>query len=585
MPREIRRLAAIVAADVAGYSHLIGHDEEGTLRGLRGHRAELIDPAIQDYGGRIANTAGDSLLLEFPSAVDALRCAIAIQEGLVERNADIDVERQINFRIGLNVGDVIAQGDDILRDDVNIAARLQEIGEAGGIMLSDAAYRQIRVRVAVEYIEDGSRELKNIAEPVRVWRLATLVQNMPAHPPAVATAPPLPNKPSIAVLPFDNMSDGEQEFFVDGIVEDILTTLSKIEHLFVISRHSSFSYKGRSVDIRDVGRELGVRHVVEGSVRKSGGRVRVSAQLVDCHDGRQLWADRFDGKVDDVFELQDKITEDIVTALEIKLTEGEQVRIWRRRSGSPATYEHLQKARTLFIDFPRDANRRAIAEADQAIAINPQYWEAWCILGYAHNMAARFGWSDDPKASVQRAQVCVDTVLSSDPLVVDAHSLAGGIALAKHDYDAALKSGQRAVELGPNNADCHHVFTMTQCFSGNHRAAVDLQLQALRLNPLSPTNSLVELGRAYCHLRRFDEAQSVLRDIIARQPRWLAAHTLLLAVRVRLDDGAAARDQLEAVLAINPKFSISRYARLLPYRNDGDLNDFTAALRMGGALE
>ncbi len=324
LQRENRRLAAIVAADIAGYSRLIGQDEEGTLRALREHRAELIDPLIERHGGRIANTAGDSLLLEFPSAVDAVRCSIAVQEGMAQRNSDIEADRHIVLRIGINVGDVVAQGDDLLGDGVNVAARLEGLCEVGGLALSDDAHRQVRDRLEVKWLDGGEHEVKNIARPVHIWRWSTSGRQTSDGFSSDGEPLPLPAKPSIAVLPFDNMSvDPEQEYFVDGVVEDILTTLSKVPQLFVIARNSSFKYKGRNPDVRDVGRELGVAYVVEGSVRKAGNRVRVTAQLIECVTGGHLWADRFDGDLDDVFELQDRITEEIVVALQVNLAEGE----------------------------------------------------------------------------------------------------------------------------------------------------------------------------------------------------------------------------------------------------------------------
>ncbi len=446
-------------------------------------------------------------------------------------------------------------------------------------------YEGVRDRIDILFEDMGEQKVKNIDRPVQVWQW--LPAGSAAAEPTTAGVPlPPPDKPSIAVLPFENMSgDPEQEFFVDGVVEDILTTLSRIEHLFVIARNSSFTYKGKAVDVRIAGRELGVRYIVEGSARKSGNRVRVTAQLLDCRDGHHLWADRFDGDLDDVFDLQDRITEEIVTALDVKLTAGEQVRLWRKRSGDLKAYEHFIRGRNLHLEFSRDAHRRAIAELEQAVEINPQYWDAWVFLGYAHNMAARFRWSDDPERSMEIAEACVQKALEGDPSLPDAYSLAGAIALSKGEYDQAIEAGSRAVQLGPNNPDCHHVFAMTQCSSGNHRAAVDLQQQALRLNPLSPTNSLVELGRAYFHLARYDEAGNALRRVIKRQSRWLTARTLLLAVCVESGDEVEARKQKSEILKINPNFSIGRYVRLLRYRNEIDLNKLIGALRRGGLPE
>lgn len=576
MSAPTRKLAAILAADVAGYSKLMGEDETGTLDALRKLRQDLFQPTVTEHRGEVVKSMGDGWLVEFASVVDAVNCALQVQENLANHEL-------IKLRIGIHIGDIVHEDEDIYGDGVNIAARLQEISEPGGVALSGRARDFLDGKLANGFRDTGEKQLKNIAETVRVFVFG---DDETGQTPRGDAPLPLPDKPSIAVLPFDNMSgDPEQEFFVDGVVEDILTTLAKIEHLFVIARNSSFTYKGKAVDVRSAGRELGVRYIVEGSVRKAGNRVRVTAQLVDTLDGHHLWADRFDGDLDDVFDLQDRITEEIVTALEVKLTEGEQVRIWRKRSGSPRAYEHLVRARRLFHEFSRDTNRRAIAEAEQAIEINPEFWQAWIMLGYANNQAARFGWSDNPERSVEIAENCVKRVFAGDPSIPDAHSVAGGIALAKRDYDGAIEAGRRGIELGPNNADCHHGFAMIQCFAGDHRAAIDLEQQALRLNPLSPVNSLVELGRAYFHLGRYGEATEVLRQVLERQPRWLAGHTLLLATCVASGDEAEARRQQGEILRLNPKFSIARYIRLLPYRNEADLNKLVDALRQGGLPE
>jgi len=313
-----RRLAAIVSADVVGYSRLMGVDETGTLSDLRAHRAELIDGKIAEYGGRIVKTMGDGLLLEFASVVEATQCMVEVQKGMAERNEGTDEARRIIFRIGVNLGDIIIDGEDILGDGVNIAARLQEIAEPGGVSISRRVYEDVQERLDTAFEDTGEQSLKNIAKPVHVWRWSPGKSSPSDTPEAIDQAPlPLPSKPSIAVLPFDNMSgDPEQEYFADGIAEDVITALSRFGSLFVIARNSSFTYKGQAVDVKRVGQELGVRYVVEGSVRKAGNRVRITAQLIDAASGNHIWADRFDGSLDDVFELQDQITEQIVVAVE-----------------------------------------------------------------------------------------------------------------------------------------------------------------------------------------------------------------------------------------------------------------------------
>ena len=404
--RVDRRLAAIFAGDIAGYSRLMGVDEEGTLRLLKAHRKELVDPKITEHRGRIVKTTGDGMLVEFVSVVDAVRCAVDIQRGMRERNSGIPAEKRIQFRIGINVGDIIIDGDDIYGDGVNVAARLEGLAEPGGVCVSDDAQRQIRGKVDTNLEDMGPQNLKNIAEPMRAWRLRMNTGGSAAAPigrPVESTqAPPLPDQPSIAVLPFQNMSgDPEQEYFADGIAEDVLTILSKIQQLVVIARNSSFVFKGQARDIREIGQILGVRHVLEGSVRKAGNRVRLTAQLIDSLNGSHVWADRFEGDLDDVFALQDRITQDIVAALEVRLTFGEQARVWRARSGSPLVYEHYLKARTLYLNFAKHTHAQARSEFERALAINPAYAPALSLLGFTLTDQVRFDWAEDNRLMKQ----------------------------------------------------------------------------------------------------------------------------------------------------------------------------------------
>ena len=534
-------------------------------------QTEVIEPAVGEHAGRLFKAVGDGFLVEFASAVQAVKAALAIQQA----NAD----GKLPLRIGIHVGDVVIHGDDLMGDGINVAARIEAIADAGGIALSRQAYDQVRDRLDIAFQDKGEVELKNIVRPVHVFTVATT--DSAASPTAPALV--LPDKPSIAVLPFDNMSaDPEQAFFGDGIAEDILTTLAKIRHLLVIARNSSFTYKGRSIDVRTVGQELGVRYVLEGSVRKSGNRVRVTAQLVDCTDGHHVWADRFDGGLDDVFELQDRITQEIVTALEVELTEGELVRVWRKRSGTLMAYEAFHKARDHFMQFTREGNQRAAAEAVRAIEINPQYWDAWLILGYTNNMAARFGWSSEPEKSLQAARDCVARILAVDDTIGEAYSLAGGIALTCRDYDGAIASGRRAVALGPNSGDCHHMMAMTLCFAGQPEEAIGLERHALRLNPLNPTNSLVELGRACVQLGRHEDGRAALLQVVARRPRWMNGRVLLVSACHGMGRAAEAAEQAKDIMRARPSFTIGDWSRRQPYQHPRDLEAIVTPLRKVG---
>src|SRR5215831_19515013 len=388
-----RKLVAVFAADVEGYSRLMGADEVGTLQGLTERRA-ILDKLIGDHGGRIANTAGDSILAEFGSAVEAVQCAVEAQTALAEANAGLAPDRRIDFRIGIHIGDVMVRAGDLFGDGVNIAARLQSVAKSGSVCISGATYDQVRKVLPMTFVDLGVQQVKNIQEPIRAYQVGAPSDAREAASARIVeteSPPPLPDKPSIAVLPFENMSgDSEQEYFADGIAEDVLTTLSKIQELLIIARNSSFVFKGQARDIREIGRLLGTRYVLEGSVRKAGERVRLAAQLIDSLNGGHVWADRFEGDLDDVFALQDRITQDIVAALEVRLTLGELARVWRKRSGSPLVYEHFSKGRTLYDNFARHTHAQARSELEGALAINPAFAPALMMLGFTLTDQARF---------------------------------------------------------------------------------------------------------------------------------------------------------------------------------------------------
>jgi adenylate cyclase len=581
---------AIMAADVAGYSRLMGTDEEGTLAHLKSFRKTLVDPKIVEHRGHIVKTTGDGMLVEFASAVDAARCAVEIQRGMAEQNADAPQNNRIKFRIGIHVGDIIIDDNDIFGDGVNIAARLEGIAEPGGVSISDDAHRQVRGKVDIPFEDMGSQTLKNIAEPMRVWRMSISGEASSASPQSASfgslQSRPFPDKPSIAVLPFQNMSgDPEQEYFADGIAEDVLTTLSKIQELMVIARYSSFVFKGQTRDVREIGRILGARYVLEGSVRKVGNRVRLTAQLIDSLDGSHLWADRFDGGLDDVFDLQDRITQDIVAALEVRLTHGEEVRVWRKRSGSPLVYEYLLKGRSLYINFAKHTHAQARAEFERALEINPAFTPALSMLGLTLTDQARFGWEKDRAATYDAAMDCAARALAADPGCGEAYLVIGYVCIFQRRHDEAVAAGEKAVTFTPSGWGAYHMAGMYHGYAGNFRKAALYEEQAQRLSPLHLNVSMVDEARARFHLGDFAAARDTALRVLAEKPRWLTAQTILVAALWNLGSEDEARVIARELLVRHPDFSISRWARGLPYRRQEDLDTLLTPLRRAGLPE
>jgi len=446
--RVERRLAAILAADVAGYSRLIGADEEGTLNRLRALRAEVIDPKIAEHHGRIVKTTGDGLLIEFASVVDALRCAAEIQAGVAESNAPLPADKRIDLRIGINMGDIVVEDGDIFGDGVNIAARLEALAEPGGICISARVQEDAAGKLDLVFEDIGEQQLKNIARPVRVYRVVTAVR--PAMP-QPGSDPPLPDKPSIAVLPFANMSgDPEQEYFADGMVEEIITALSRIRWLFVIARNSSFAYKGQAVDVKQVGRELGVRYVLEGSVRKAGGRVRITAQLIDVTNGTHLWADRFDSPLEDVFDLQDKVASSVAGVIEPALQAAEIHRSAARPTTDLSAYDLYLRALAALYPNTRERTFEALGLLEQAIAIDRHYapalaWAAICYMGLV-----RDGWAEEPGVSRHKGIDLARRALEAgenDPRILA--NAANALAVFGEDIGAMIGLVDRALTLKP----------------------------------------------------------------------------------------------------------------------------------------
>jgi TolB-like protein/class 3 adenylate cyclase len=550
-----RRLAAILAADVAGYSRLIGIDEEGTLDRLKAIRAELIDPTITEHHGRIVKTTGDGLLVEFGSVVDALRCASKWQRGMAERNVGTSGDR-IEFRIGIHQGDIVVDGDDIFGDGVNVAARLEGLAEPGGICVSARVQEDAAGRLDLTFDDMGDQNLKNISRQVRVYRIRLAASESTPKPAPVETAPllELPDKPSIAVLPFQNMSgDPEQEYFADGMVEEIITALSRIRWLFVIARNSSFSFKGESPDVKQVGRELGVRYVLEGSVRKGGNRVRITGQLIDAATGAHLWADRFDGLIEDVFELQDKVASSVAGIIEPALQGAEIIRSVNRPTNDLTAYDLYLRAYATYLSSAKQIPE-ALRLVEQAIERDPRYgpalaWAAMCCHRLLYDNR-----SDDPKADrlkgIDFARRALE-VGGDDPGILANAPFA--LAYFGEDIDAMMSLLDRALALNPSFARGWHLSGVLRLWAGHPDLAIERLATALRLSPRARVGwSHADLGAAYFVSGRFDEAVPELRLVIQEDPSLPLAHRFLAACYAhmgRLDD---AREIVARRRAITP---------------------------------
>jgi adenylate cyclase len=450
-----RRLAAVLAADVAGYSRLMGADEEGTLALLKAFRKTIVDPSIATHRGRIVKTTGDGMLVEFASAVDAVRCSADVQRSMADQNADVPQDKRVEFRIGIHVGDIIFDDNDIFGDGVNIAARLEGISDAGGVCISDDTYRQIRGKVEIVFDDIGPQALKNILEPMRAWRIRidanafALSQNVSfeTHPLA------LPDKPSIAVLPFQNMSgDPEQEYFADGMVEDIITGLSRSRSLFVIARNSTFTYKGKVVDIKQVGRDLGVRYVLEGSVRKAGNRVRITGQLIEASTGNHIWAERFDSELEDIFDLQDRVTSSVIGAIYPSIRFAEIERSRRKRPQDLSAYDYAMRAMPHVWALEKDESAKALEMLDAAIAIDPKYPLALSLAGWCHAQRSVYNWADDIAGSQVLALTLAERAVElsdDDPLIL---AVLGAVHTFVRNYGTARVLLERAITLDPSAA-------------------------------------------------------------------------------------------------------------------------------------
>ncbi len=575
-----RKLTTILSADVKGYSRLMGEDEEGIVRTLKSH-LEVIYGLIQHHRGRVVSTGGDSVLAEFGSVVDAVRCAVGMQGEIKERNKEVAEDRRLEFRIGVNLGDVVEEGDTILGDGVNIAARVQSLAEAGGISITGTVYDQIENKLHLRYDYLGEQQVKNISKPVRVYRV---LMGPKADLPEASEARDLPEKPSIGVLPFVNMTgDPGQEYFSDGITEEIITGLSKVPGLIVIARNSTFSYKGKSVKVQQVGQELRVRYVLEGSVRRAGDQVRITVQLVDATTGHHLWAERYDRSLKDIFAIQDEITVNIMRAMQLELIEGKQACEWiKRGSQKIEAYEKGMKGMELFRLFSPEGNIQAKKIFEECIALDSDYPGPYVMLAWTHLTAVYNGWSKSPEESITQALELAQRAIALDSSQADAFSLLGNIYLLTHQYEKAITEGERAVALNPNGADSHVWLAMILTSSGKPEDAIELIYKAIRLNPFPPNWYFMSLGNAFFLLGEFNQAVEAYKKALQRSPNFLLAYIGLAASCSAANHAEDARVATSQILKIDPKFSLEAFSSGLPYKNEKHKDFWVASLRKAG---
>ena len=670
-----RKLTAILSADVKGYSRLMGEDEKGTVRTLNVYK-EVMTGLIQRHHGRVVDSTGDNLMAEFASVVDAVESAVEIQKELKPRNAELPENRRMEFRIGINLGDVIEEEGRIYGDGVNIAARIESLSEAGGICISGTAFDQVRNKLNVGYEYLGEQTVKNIALPVRVykvlmepeaagkvigekkakprqrqrptiglvvaliiivavvviWRLYTPSPPQPevtpkekvvapqpekappAVPPSAEVVPkgkvtppspekvtkpaplpkeevaskekmafPLPDKPSIAVMPFTNMTgDPSQEFLCDGFSENLITALSKVPQLFVIARESTFSYKGKAVKVQQVAQELGVRYVLEGSVRRTEGRVRITAQLIDAMTGNHLWAEKYDRDLKDIFALQDEVSFKVVAALQVKLTEGEQALILAGGTSNFEAYTRYLKG----VDYVKRINREGIflarKMAEEAIALDPNYARGYGLLAMTHWLDMRLGLSKDPKQSLIESARLYQKALAMDPSAGDFRVFLGFVFTIMRQYEKGMAEAEEGIAINPNMATSQCYYGLILIFNGRHKEAIEAIKKAIRLNPLPPDFYWHVLGQAYCHVGMYEEAIAACKEALRRYPDSLFVHFRLAQAYALTGRENEARTEVEEVLRINPRYSVEYFRNSTPYKNPADMELMVNALLKAG---
>jgi len=600
-----RKLSAILSADVKGYSRLMRADEDETIRTLTTYRT-AIAKLVEQYRGRVVDSPGDNLLAEFGSGVDAVNCAVEVQRELAERNEALSAERKMEFRIGINSGDVVQEGDRIYGDGVNIAARVEGLAAGGGICISGTVYDSIEGKLGLEFEYLGEHDLKNIDKPIRVYQVlsfseaaapvvrekkartsrrwqksalaavvflvvaagAWAIWNFYFRPPAIEPASiekmayPLPDKPSIAVLPFDNLSGvPDQDYLADGITENIITALSYIPEIFVIARNSTFTYKGKAVKVQKVAEDLGVRYVLEGSVQRAGDRVRITAQLIDAANGHHLWADRYDRDLQDLFALQDEITLKIVSALQVKLSVGVQTRLIRKTMPNFEAWSYFVKGYGHMMRHTKADNAKARELFEQAASLAPGYALVFTALGWTYWEDTFHGWSDTRGESLLRAVELAKKALPLDDSDPDIHALWGAIYLMQKRYDQAISEGEKSVALGPNQSFPHLLLGMYLYHTGRYREALPLVRKAMRLNPYYPATYLELLGGVYLRMEEYEKAVEAFKMLVVREPHRIAGHRGLAFAYIRLGRQEQARSEVAEVLRLFPEYSLEMYRK------------------------
>ena len=574
-----RRLAAIIAIDMVGYSRLMAADEGGTLARHKSYRKELIEPSIVDHDGRVFKATGDGFLAEFSSVVDAVHCAAESQQAMAEHEAKVSPERRIEYRIGVNLGDVLVDEGDVLGDGVNVAARLEQLADAGGVCISAVVYENVKSKLDLKFESLGTKALKNIPGEIQVYRIR-LDGALPST--ASRDRPPLPDKPSIAVLPFTNMSsDPEQEFFADGMTEDIITALSRITELFVISRNSSFVYKGRAARIEDVARELGVRHILEGSVRAAGKRVRVTTQLIDGVSGGHIWAETFDGDLGDIFAVQDEITRNIALAMQVKLTYGESARLWEGQTKSLRAWEKMTLGRALFLRFNAIDNREARRIFKEAIDIDPKYTAAMVLLAHTYWWEARFSTSADKERCLQIADQHVERALAIDPDLGFAYMMKGGIAFMRDRHDEAIDLCQKAVDLA-SDAWTSGFLGIVCIYGGESERAVAALRTAMRLSPHHPSWHTYHFALACLWTGDLAAAQQAAEAYREAEPDDPFGYTNLATVYAFQQREADAAGLITELKKRFPAFGMGDIRLAKRYKEREKLERIVAALRRAG---